>query len=227
MRQIDTNLWVVDRPLRFVGGVELGARMTVARLDDGSLFLHSPVELDDALRADLQRLGTPRYVVAPNRFHHLFAGAYRDTFPEARLYVAPGLPEKRPDLHVDAVLSAEASAPWLAEIDQELFGGLPMMNEVVFHHRASRTLLLCDLAFYIGPEAPWLTRACFRLVGGYDYFGPTFVERLLIRDRAAARASLDRILAWDFDRVVVSHGKILEAGGREALRQGYCWLTGA
>ncbi len=225
MRQIDTSLWVVERPLRFVGGVELGARMTIARLDDGSLFLHSPVELDDTLRVALERLGAPRYVVAPNRFHHLFAGAYREAFPDTRLYVAPGLPEKRPDLHADAVLPAEASASWLGEIDQELFGGLPMMNEVVFHHRASRTLLVCDLAFHIGPEAPWLTRACFRLVGGYGSFGPTIVERLLIRDRDAARASLERILAWDFDRVIVSHGKILESGGREALRRGYAWLT--
>lgn len=224
MRQIDTNLWVVERPLRFVGGVELGARMTVVRLADGSLFLHSPVALDDALRAELQALGTPRYVVAPNRFHHLFAGAYRDVFPECRLYVAPGLPEKRPDLHYAAVLPAEASTPWLGEIDQELFAGLPMMNEVVFLHRASRTLLVCDLAFHLGPEAPWLTRVCFRLVGGYDRFGPTVVERLLIRDRVAARASLERILAWDFDRVIVAHGKILEQGGREGMRRGYSWL---
>jgi hypothetical protein len=50
---------------------------------------------------------------------------------------------------------------------------------------------------------------------------------LLIRDRRAARQSLVRILGWDFDRIVVAHGDVLERGGREALRQGYSWLLAA
>lgn len=223
MRQLDEDLWVVERPLR-MGGIELGTRMSVVRLRDGSLFLHSPVELDEGLRADLLRLGTPRYAVAPNRFHHLFVGDYRNAFPGVQLFAAPGLPQKRRDLQFDTVLTETPPAAWAGELEQEFFQGLPIMNEVAFCHRASRTLLTCDLAFHIGPEAPLATRLGFRLVGGYDKFGPTLVEKLLIRDRAAARASLARMLAWDFDRVVVTHGTVLETGGREALRQGYHWL---
>ena len=227
MRQIDSDLWVAERPLRFLGGVELGTRMSVVRLADHSLFLHSPVALDGALRDELLRIGEPRHIVAPNRFHHLFVGDYRAAFPEARLYAAPGLPEKRPDLHFDEVLQGEPPLPWANELAMELFDGLPLMNEVVFCHRASRTLLLCDLAFHYGEEAPWLTRLCFRLAGGYGRFGPTRVEKLLIRDRARAHASLERILAWDFDRVIVTHGKILENGGPQALRTAYDWLRPA
>jgi hypothetical protein len=62
------------------------------------------------------------------------------------------------------------------------------------------------------------------LLRSYGRFGPSKLDPLLIRDRAAARASLERILAWDFDRVIVAHGEILESGGREALRAGYSWL---
>lgn len=223
LRELAEDLWVVERPLRF-GGVELGTRMSVVRLHDGSLFLHSPVALDDALRAALLRIGTPRYAVAPNRFHHLFAGDYRKAFEGVRLYAAPGLPGKRRDLAFDAVLDDTAPPQWHGQIDQEFFKGFPMMNEVVFCHRASRTLLTCDLAFHIGREAPLATRVAFRLLGSYGRFGPTLVERLLIRDRAAARGSLERILAWDFARVVVTHGSVLESGGREALRDAYAWL---
>jgi hypothetical protein len=32
------------------------------------------------------------------------------------------------------------------------------------------------------------------------------------------------MLAWDFDRIVIAHGEVLESGGREALRAGYAWL---
>jgi len=223
LRALAEDLWVVERPLRF-GGIELGTRMSVVRLRDGGLFLHSPVALDDALRAALLRLGPPRYAVAPNRFHHLFVGDYRQAFPDVRLYAAPGLPEKRRDLTFDAVLTGGAPAEWAAELDQEYFQGFPLMGEVAFCHRASRTLLTCDLAFNIGPAAPFATRLAFRLVGAYGRFGPSVIEKLLIRDRAAARGSLERILAWDFDRVVVTHGDVLEHGGRAALQAGYRWL---
>ena len=39
-----------------------------------------------------------------------------------------------------------------------------------------------------------------------------------------AVAALDRVPAWEFDRVVVTHGEMLESGGRDALRQAYPWL---
>ena len=225
MQQLAEDLWVVDRPLRF-GGLPLGTRMTVVRLPGGRLFLHSPVALDGALREALLAVGTPQWAVAPNRFHHLFIGQYREAFPAIELFAAPGLPQKRPDLRFDAVLGDQAPSAWADFLDQEWFKGFSMMNEVAFCHRASRTLLTCDLAFNLGPEAPLVTRVAFRLLGGYGRLGPTMVERVMIRDGIAARGSIERILAWDFDRIVVAHGAVLETGGREALRAGYRWLLG-
>ena len=52
----------------------------------------------------------------------------------------------------------------------------------------------------------------------------TFLERLLIRDRAAAREQVDRMLAWRPERIVLAHGDIIEAGGEEVLRRAYAWL---
>ena len=102
-RAIDENVWVAEPPLRF-GAIELGARMTIIRLDDSSLVLHSPISLTEPLRAELDSIGPVRYVVAPNRFHHLFAAEYAAAYPGSSLYVAPGLQEKRPDLEVAGVL---------------------------------------------------------------------------------------------------------------------------
>ena len=45
------------------------------------------------------------------------------------------------------------------------------------------------------------------------------VERGIFRDRRAARQSVERILQWDFDRVTVTHGEILDTGGRERPHQ--------
>jgi Domain of unknown function (DUF4336) len=223
LRPLAADLWVVDRPLRFAG-LSLGTRMTVVRLADGALLLHSPVALDAALREALLQLGAPRYAIAPNRFHHLFIGEYRAAFPGIALCAAPGLPKKRKDLQFDQVLGDEAPAAWAGQLDQLVFAGAPTIGEVVFHHRASRSLLTCDLAFNIGPEAPWATRQAFRLAGCYGRLGPTRMEKLFIRDRAAARASLERVLDWDFERVVVAHGVVHEGGGAGTLRQSYRWL---
>jgi hypothetical protein len=223
LRELDRDLWVEERPQRFYG-LEVGTRMTVMRLGDGSLLLHSPVALGAALRAELDARGPVRHAVAPNRVHHLYAGEVARVYPQARLWVAPGLERKRPDLAFEGVLGDEAPAAWKGQVDQVFFRGRPFENEVVFLHRASRTLLLCDLAFNFGPRAHPATRVLMRLIRSYGRFGPSRLDPLLIRDRAAARASLERILAWDFDRVVVAHGDVLERGGREALRAGYAWL---
>jgi hypothetical protein len=217
------ELWTAERPQRFYG-LEVGTRMSVIRLADGSLLLHSPVALDAELRRELDSLGRVRFAVAPNRVHHLYAGGVARAYPEARLWVGPGLERKRPDLAIAGVLGDEAPPEWRGQVDQVFFRGRPFENEVVFLHRGSRTLLLCDLAFNFGPRAHPLTRLAMRLIGSYGRFGPSRLDPLLIRDRRAARASLERILAWDFDRIAVAHGDVLETGGREALRAGYAWL---
>lgn len=223
LRELGPDLWVAHQPLRF-GGAEIGTRMTVVRLPERRLFLHSPITLGPELRQNLDRLGVARFAVAPNRFHHLYAAEYTAAYPDLQLFVAPGLETKRPDLSVHGILQDEAPSGWRDHLGQVVVRGYPMLNEVVFLHRSSRTLITSDLVFNIRADSPALTRLVFRLVGGYGRLGPTLLERVLIRDRPAARESLNRVLAWDFDRVILAHGHILESGGREALRKGYAWL---
>jgi len=42
---------------------------------------------------------------------------------------------------------------------------------------------------------------------------------LAIRDRAAFARSVQKILAWDFDRVVFAHNVILENNAHETVRR--------
>ena len=198
--------------------------MTVVRLAGDRLWLHSPVALDAELRVELDAIGEVSFAVAPNRLHHLYAGGVAETYPAARLWVAPGLPRKRPDLVFEAVLSDDAPAEWRGEIEQIFSRGRPFENEVAFFHRSSRTLMLCDLAFNFGPSAAAPTRLLMKLIGSYGRLGPTTLDRFIVRDDAAACESLERILEWDFGRVIVAHGDVVESGGKEMLREGYSWL---
>ena len=223
LRQLAPDLWVAERSFKN-GPFDVGTRMTVIRLRDGGLFLHSPVRLDHPLRAALDALGPVRAVVAPNRHHHLFASDYPTGYPDARLYAAPGLPEKRQDLKVAAELGDEAPEPWRADLEQHFFRGAPFLNEVVFFHPASRTIVFTDLVFNKPRAKTLASRLLFGLMGATNQFGPHRLTRLFMRDHAAARASLERLLRWDFDRVTVTHGDVLESGGREAVRTAFAFL---
>jgi len=198
--------------------------MTVMRLASDRLLLHSPVALDADLRRELDALGRVSFAVAPNRVHHLHAGEVAAAYPGTRLWVAPGLERKRPDLVFEAILGDEAPEEWRADVAQQFFRGRPYENEVVFCHRPSRTLVMCDLAFNFGPRTPTPTRLLMKLLRSYGKLAPSTLDPWLIRDRRAARESLERILAWDFDRVIVAHGEVQERGGKELLREGYSWL---
>jgi hypothetical protein len=223
LEQLDPNLWVASRPLPLWAG-DVGTRMTVIRLRGGDLFLHSPVSLDPALRGALDRIGRVRWVVGPSKVHHFFLGDYVRAWPEAELCGAPGLCDKRPDLRFQRVLGAAPVSGWGDELRHHLFGGAPRLNEIVFLHRGSRTLLLTDLAFNVQPGPGNRARILHWLLGATGRFGPHRLVRSMIRDRAAARASLATILGWDFERVIVTHGEVLERGGPAAMRAGFAHL---
>jgi hypothetical protein len=217
------DLWTATAPFA-VAGLRLGVRTTVARLPDGSLWVHSPIPLGDALKAELDALGPVRFLVAPNKVHHLYLGDWVKAWPEARLYGVVGLPDKRKDLHFDGVLvDGKPDPAWGGVFEQKHFQGAPRTNEMVFLHVPSRTLILTDLAFNVH-EANFLTRLYLRIGDCLGRLKTTLIMRLAVRDKAAARASLERLCEWDFGRIVVSHGEVLEDGGPAALRAAFEWL---
>ncbi|WP_224361583.1 DUF4336 domain-containing protein [Hyalangium versicolor] len=223
LRPLTEEIHVLDVPFR-TGGLELGGRMTVIRLPGGGLWIHSPVRLDAAARAAVDALGPVRFLVAPNLMHHLSMKDWAAAYPEARVVALAGLRQKQPELRIDVELTDTPEAGYAEVLSQQRMKGIPRVEEFVFLHRPTRTLLLTDLAFHIRESPFWLTRTYLRLCGTYGKLAPTVLLKLLVKDRAALRGSVETVLGWDFDRVVVCHGEVLEHGGREALRNGFAWL---
>lgn len=215
MKPLDTDLFVFDAPQSFCG-LELGGRMTVLRLD-GELLLHSPVAIEPQA---LQPIGTPRWLLAPNTFHHLYAAEWLERGLEG--HASTGLQTKRPDLAFAGFVDRPME-PWGDAVQLIPMTSLPFLSEVALLHRPSRTLVVTDLLFNIGPEAPWATRAAMTLAWGYPGCKATLLERVLM-DRDQARADLRGLLELDFDRLIMAHGHIVETGGKDALRGAYDWL---
>lgn len=218
------GIWTIDGRLRLTG-LEFGTRTTAIRLRQGGLLLHSPGPLDDATRAAIEKRGPVRALVAPNALHHLYLAENAAAFPEAGIWAAPGVREKRKDVEGLVELGAQPAELWSGALEQTAIAGVPRMNEFAFFHPSSRTLLLTDLCFNFRHCDQLLMRFFMRINNSYGRFGPSRMMRSMIRDKAALRGSLDRILAWDFDRVIVTHGEVVQSGGRDALRdafQGVC-----
>lgn len=215
------DVWVAARPARFYG-LETGTRMTVVRLSAGGLFVCSPVALEPATHRAVDALGRVHAVVAPSLFHHLHVGAWMQAYPDAFFGACPGLEWKRPDLPFTRVISDEPHAVWRGELQQVYFSAR-RENEVVFYHPPSRTMICCDALLSLSTHPSPATRAVAALMGNRAP-GRGWPERLMVRDRRLARRQVDRILAWDIERIVLAHGALVESGGREVVRRAYAWL---
>jgi hypothetical protein len=204
-------------------GVHLGTRMTVVRLSNGRLLLHSPIALSPALRAEIDALGEVGHIVCPNLWHHMHAGSAAEAYPAALVHAPSALRMKRPDLRIDRKLED----PLLPELERDLslhpIRGT-RLGETVLFHAATATLVSADLvenfrwSDYLG------TRLYLRAGGLLGRPGWHRLLRFFYRDRALARADIDRILALPFDRLILAHGEIVEAGAREVIRRALDWV---
>ncbi len=222
LERLDEGLWVAAAPHAYLG-LHLGTRMTVVRLRGGGLWLHSPVAPTPALRAEVAALGPVLHIVAPSQFHHLFAGAWREAFPGATLHGPAGLARKRPDLPLAATLEDAASAPWASELSPLHIDG-SLLDETVFVHAATRTLVGSDITENFTTSPHWPTRMYLKAGGIHGKIGWSRLLRVVYRDRRAARRSVDALLERDFDRVVLAHGDVIPSGGRAAIAETFAFL---
>lgn len=215
------DLWTTTRQQKF-WGVESGTRMNIARLSDGGLFVHCPVALDEATRRQVDALGPVKAVVASSLFHHLYVGQWMDAYPQASFWACPGLEKKRADLRWTGILGDRADKSWADDVDQAAFTSR-FEHEVVFLHRKTRVMICADALLNLSSHPSRLTRVAAFLMANSGP-GKGYLERIAVQDYKLGRRQVDRILEWDFDRILLAHGGLVERDGRDAMREAYRWL---
>lgn len=201
-----------DSKLKMLPGVSLPLRSMLVT-GRGQQILVSPVGTAE----EASHVGSdPLTLVAPSLLHHLHLPAAIERFRPVALWGPPGLPEKLPALGPIRVLGVD---PWphADQLEFVVIEGAPKRNEVVFFHRASRTIYTADLFFNIREPGGVLTSLALRFMGIYRRFGAARLWRSWVTDRAAFTRSIEAVLAWDFDRIVVAHGEVLEYNARDQL----------
>ena len=219
---LGTDLGGAQAPLK-VFGLQINTRMTVVRLANDELWIHAPIPISGALKESSDGLGLVQYIVAPNAYHHLFLADAAAAWPTAQVWGAKGLQKKRKDVRFDGFLREGDELPWAQEIEDKYLAGV-ILDETVFFHPKTRTLISSDLVVNRMEPDDWLTKLYLRLSRMGDSLGHTLLIKMCFRDKVKARASVDRVLEWDFDRIVMAHGEVLESGGREAMTEAFRWL---
>ncbi len=213
---ITRDIYTVDYDQQLPGGVPFMTRMTIIRLESGGLWLHSPVPINDALARAVETLGRVQYLVAPNLFHHFYMPAAMERWPEAELWVPAGMAEKVPELAAGKLLAAadadggEAPA-WAAEIDSLAVTGAEKINERIFLHRETGTLVVTDLLFNWGRARGFWQRIIFAIMGVNNGLRQSRAWRMVASDRAAAADSLKPLADWPVRRLIPCHGTVIDS----------------
>ena len=221
---IPNQIWIKRYPVHF-GGLDFYSLMTVIRLSDGNLLLHSPCEIDEETARSIESIGTVAYMVAPGSYHHLHVPSAQAVFPDAQTYICPGVERKQPDLDFDWILGDRPPEVWREDFEQVLVRGTRFIWEVAFFHKSSRTLVLVDLIENIGDQTDgvgWGLKLWWKLVFHmWNRPKPAPEYQMGWKDKKAAKRSLERILQWDIDRVIFTHGDFIETNAKAALREAW------
>ena len=233
LKRVAENVWIVDGPAIKFGfpwpKFDFPTRMTICRLPERRLFVHSPTELDEDLRKQVDGLGEVTWIVEPNRIHYWWAPEWRAAYPDAEVWLAPRIREqagKRIDFETKELADAEGY-PWDEAIDTFAIEG-GFMTEYDFFHRPSRTLILTDLIenFETDKTGNPILRMLLH-IGGVAAPGgemPRDLRMTFKSHTAEMRREVEAMIAREPERVVIAHGKWFEENGTEELKRAFHWL---
>lgn len=227
LNEFGREIWTAEGPdVVAMMGFPYPTRMAIIRLTGNRLLVWSPIALTEGLRSKVDALGNVSYLVAPNSLHHLFIADWNRAYPDARIYAAPGLREKRKDIDFDSELDGTPVPEWSEAIEYVVVRGNAITNEAVFFHSNSGTVIFTDLIQQL-PEG-WLSGwraivAKLDLMVGPEPSVPRKF-RVAFSNRRAARASVEHILAWPAEKVLMAHGTPVLENGQAFLRRAFRWL---
>jgi len=230
-RAVADDVFIVESALSGMLGKVLPARMTVIRLANGDLLLHSPTRYTNALKRQLEGLGRIAHLVAPSTGHWMHMVAWQQACPQATTWAVPGLRHRsqvrRSGLRLDFDLGQAAPPDWGDTVDLVMVPGGLGFHEAALFHRPTSTLVLTDLVLNLEPtKVPALARPVVRLFGSTapDGMPPPYLRAIFKLRRPAATRAAVRLLALRPERVIFAHGRWFESNGTAALRRSLRWL---
>ena len=214
IEKLAENLWRVEGALP---NMSLRRVMTVVRMHDGALVIHSAIALEERAMQELEAFGTPTFLIIPNRGHRLDAAAYKARYPALRVYTPKGGRDK-----VEQVVRVDGGYedfPQAEDVRLEMLHGVgDGEGAMVVQSRDGVTVVLNDAVMNMDTKRDVLGYLFTTLMGSAPGPRVSRLARLLfIKDKAALRQDLQRYARTPkLVRLIVAHEKV--ASGPAAAR---------
>lgn len=229
-KPLTDDIWVVDGGPINAMGLKLPVRMTIVRLGNGDLILHSPTRYSPELAAAVAELGAIRHLVAPNVAHWTFIADWQRAYPATTMWAAPGLSDRAQvrasGLRIDRELNDTPPPEWADTLQQGVVTGAAGFSEMWFLHRPSRTLILVDLIENLEPDKlPPVQRMLMQAAAATRGTTARYLRIPVRLGGDAAKAAVRAMIALQPERVVFAHGTIFEHDGAARLARAFDWLV--
>lgn len=216
IEQISQSIYSVPAGLKVFGLIALNTRMTIVRFGNGDLWLHSPIKANETLFEEVSKLGTVKWLVSPNLFHHMFVEQWSLKFPEAKIIGCKGLEKKQPNLHIANI--RQKANEFLPDIQTISIEGCPVLKENLFFHIPSKTLIVADLFFY-NPNITGFTKGYFWLNKVFYEPNIPYLVKSSIKDRKRFLTSLQQLKTLDVQNISMCHHHILQNDSKSHINR--------
>ena len=216
MQKRADSLWQLTYPLKVLGA-DIIRNVTVIRLNSGKLLIHSTGPFTSGDVAAIRDAGDPGWLAEAMLDHDTFSHEGHTAFPDLPYFAPAGFDER---VRIPVQSLNEPPDQWSPEIEVLRIDGNPSFGEHVFFHKTSHTLIVADLIFnYRKAPSLWTKLLLYPAMGFQHAPGMSKRFRNAITDKDAFRHSLEQMLEWDFDRIIVGHGQMIESDGKRIARQ--------
>ncbi|MEI9947853.1 MAG: hypothetical protein WDO74_02465 [Pseudomonadota bacterium] len=218
IQELSENLWRVEGALPHFS---MRRVMSVVRLQDGRLLIHSAIAMDEPSMQRLEAWGEPAILLIPHSRHRMDAPRYKRRYPALRVFAPPAVMNSASAMvNVDG---AFAEAPLDASASLELLDGTGQSEAaLIVHSNDGTSVVLTEIVFDLEPPKSALLRTALKLIG----FGPrpvvTPVVKLeLVKSKDKLAAHLERLAAIpELKRLIVAHSRMsVGPNAGKALRQ--------
>jgi hypothetical protein len=214
-RQITDDVVVMSSPWH-VFRIDFARTVTLLRLRDGRVVIHSSAPFTAEDIAAIRGFGKPAWLVDATLLHDTFAKEGRAAFSRFALSRTGWFRESERDS--DWTIGASPS-DWKDEIDVLKLDGNRMSEHALFHRR-SAPLVVADLFFSFPRQTRGWGHFFIRYVMRLPrLFGVSVFFRMTISNRQAFNGSMKALLQWNFDRLVVAHREPIDKDAKPTVEQ--------
>ncbi|TCD65752.1 hypothetical protein EIP91_002236 [Steccherinum ochraceum] len=233
IRQVTPEITTFSKPFnKLFGLLPMGGRSTAVKLSDGTVWVVASTPLSPETKEAIDAMGLVEYIMAASADHHFFLTEWQKAYPEAKIIGVLGLAEKKQaeswkftgSYGVDP---AGTTYGFEDEIQATYFPGFSK-HDVAWLHLSSKTLIVADLIFnlpateqYSASSKPKAKPAFF--LPKLEPYSEGFRKFLWGegKDKEAMKRDAKTVAGWDFERIIMCHGDIIEKDAKKAWESAF------